>query len=155
MILTTIATLLSVAGAVGPAPTEGRMIAELQRLSAGFERAAQNEAIEELESFYAENAWIKPPCDPLVQGRPAVLENWRALLARNQFSPSYTARDFDVAPDRRMAVERGKAQFLENVGGVPYGWNFTYSRIWHRTGSGKWLIVVDVASVADVCDDTE
>lgn len=135
--------------------TKQTPVADLQRHSQKFERLAQDHEFRGLGALYAPDAWRKPACSPLVQGKSQLVEAWKELFARKQFNPSFRIRDFDVSPDGKFAVERGRAHFLENVGGVPYGSNFEYTRIWKKVGRRSWQIAADIALAADTCDDDD
>ena len=103
---------------------------------------------------YAPEAWLKPPCAPMQVGRPALAEAWREILSYSPANLSLTPRSFDMARGRDMASERGRAQFLQIVGGLPYGTNVDYLRVWRRRG-GTWLIVADLFTPGGPCADED
>ena len=108
-----------------------------------WQRNADNAAV--VSQLYALDAWLKPPCSPVRKGRPAIVAQWRESLSRSGFSVALEPERFDLSAERDIAIERGEGQYLQLVGGVPFGTNVDYLRVWKKV-QGTWLIAVDFSS---------
>ena len=53
-----------------------------------------------------------------------------------------------------MAIERGWAQLMQNVGGLPYATNVDYIRVWSRAG-GTWRVAADLFAAGGPCAEPE
>jgi len=126
----------------------------LRAAIARWDAAEESEDPARIAAVYATDGWFQPPCARLAAGRAAVSESWRTILASSPATLSLTPHVFDVARGRDMAIERGQAQFLQNVGGLPYGTNVGYVRVWRRQGS-EWLIAADSFGPGGPCGPRE
>jgi len=115
---------------------------------------ADSDDADALARLYAPDAWFKAPCARLRTGRAAIAQRWREILAYSPTTVSLRPRSFDFARGRDMAVERGRAQLLQNVGGLPYGTNVDYLRVWRR-GGATWLIAADMFTPGGSCAEDE
>lgn len=116
-----------------------------------WKAAVDANAPEQIARLYTADAWLKLPCTPVRTGSTAIPEAWRDLYSYSPASISIETESFDLSRGRDVALERGRAQFLQNIGGLPYGTNVEYVRVWHRTGQG-WRIAVDIFSPGGSCD---
>jgi uncharacterized protein (TIGR02246 family) len=133
-----------------PAPVPRQLRDAVARWAAATDR----DEAESVAELYAPDGWFKPPCARLRSGRAAIAAGWRTILAYSPTTVSLRPRSFDLARGRDMAIERGRAQFLQNVGGLPYGTNVDYLRIWRRTADG-WLIAADMFTPGGPCEEDE
>ncbi|HYI46866.1 MAG TPA: nuclear transport factor 2 family protein [Allosphingosinicella sp.] len=134
----------------GPVPVPR----QLRDAVAGWSATADSDDSDALARLYAPDAWFKAPCARLRTGRAAIAQRWREILAYSPTTVSLRPRSFDLARGRDMALERGRAHLLQNVGGLPYGTNVDYLRVWRRTGA-TWLIAADMFTPGGPCDEEE
>ena len=141
----------------GPGSFEAETVdppALLREAVARWTAAEESEDAARIAAMYAPDGWFQPACARLAAGREAVSASWRAILSHSPATLSLNPHIFDVARGRDMAIERGQAQFLQNVGGLPYGTNVGYVRVWRRQG-GEWLIAADSFGPGGPCGPRE
>jgi len=116
-----------------------------------WESAAGASGPERIIGLYAADAWLKLPCTPVRTGATAVREAWRDFFAYSPATVSIDPESFDLSRGRDDAVERGRAHLSQNVGGLPYGTNVEYLRVWRRTAQG-WRIAADIFTPGGPCE---
>ena len=108
----------------------------------------------ELARLYAPDAWLQPPCSLVGEAPRTVLETLTALHALPNMNISFDPHRFDLSRSRDMAVERGRGQYLHLVGGIPWGTNVSYLRVWRKTGS-RWLIAAETTRPGGSCEGSD
>lgn len=116
-----------------------------------WQAAVDADGPEQIAGLYTADAWLKLPCTPVRTGSTAIPEAWRDLYSYSPASISIETESFDLSRGRDVAMERGQAHFLQNVGGLPYGTNVEYLRVWRWTPQG-WRIAVDIFTPGGSCD---
>ena len=115
----------------------------LAALDEDWSKAAVARNADKVASFYADDALVYPPKEPLVTGRAAAREVWAKMLADPSFHISwktvsagangdlgYTAGTFEDSykgPDGKMVNEKGK-----------------YLCVWRKGPDGKWKAIHDM-----------
>jgi pimeloyl-ACP methyl ester carboxylesterase/ketosteroid isomerase-like protein len=109
---------------------------ELEALTARFVRALNDESWRLLAPFYAPDAILKRPGGAVLEGREAILDYFRPIVAR--------IRGVEAISSRTEEDERGvtvttayTARFAPAPDPVPA----TFSNTWARQPDGSWLIV--------------
>ena len=128
--------------------------AALRDAHARWQQAVSAEDPLALARLYADDAWLEPPCSLPPRPQPKVVETWRHLFTLPNLSVSLRPLGFDMARSRDLAVERGRAQYLHLVGGIPYGTNVSYLRTW-RKQRGQWLISAEISTPGGACSDRD
>jgi hypothetical protein len=121
----------------------------LREAHARWRSAASAGDAEGLAALYSATALLEPPCSLLRPGPRTPLETWKALFAMPNMSVGFDPLGFE--PRRGMTVEHGRAQYLHLVGGIPYGTNVAYRRVWRELG-GKWLIAAEWITKGGECE---
>lgn len=120
--------------------------ADIERWS----RAVEANDAEQIAGFYAQQGWLKLPCSPAGFGRTAIVERWRALHTQGPVSLSLHPSSFELSRGSDMVIERGWAQLMQNVGGLPDATNVDYLRVWSRR-DGAWRIAADIFAPGGAC----
>ncbi|WP_411281526.1 YybH family protein [Gemmatimonas sp.] len=128
-----------------PAFDSVQALAALRTADAMVQEAIVSRDAERATSFYAENAVMMPVAESSVEGRAAILAEWRHVFgipgfanrARLVASEVSTAGDFGytrgtyespmLSTDGQSLLERGK-----------------WVSIWKRQSDGHWRIIVDI-----------
>lgn len=154
------ATLIALSGALLAAPAaagqdEDDVVAEtpapMRAAVANWQAALDSDDADRVSRAYAVDGWFKAPCEPFKVGRSAIAGGWADILLHSPANLDLQPRSFEVSRGRDVAIERGRAQFLLNIGGLPYGTNVDYLRIWRRSG-GDWLIEADLYTPGAPCE---
>lgn len=96
-------------------------------------------------SFYADDARLLMPNEPMAQGRDAIRSSWGQLLADTTFTLSFQSSDVLVANSGDMAVDIGtySARFPTPRG--PFQDTGKYVTVMRKVGD-EWKIVADAAN---------
>ena len=105
----------------------------------------------ELGRLYAAEAWLVPPCTLAPDGEADPAGLWTHVFAFPNMNVSFEPQSFAPARSGDLVVERGRGQYLHLVGGIPYGTNVSYLRIW-RKQRGAWLITDEITLGKESCD---
>jgi ketosteroid isomerase-like protein len=126
-------------------PDSAQAVAELRGVDSLVQAAIVARDAERTASFYAEEAVLMPVAESIIEGRTAILAEWRhvfgipgyenrARLVAADVSAGgdlgYTRGTYEspmLGPDGQSLLERGK-----------------WVSIWKRQGDGQWRIVVDI-----------
>ena len=107
-----------------------------------------------LSKVYTADAWLELPCSLSPLPQETVHASWKHLYRLPNLSVSLVPLSFDLARSRDIAVERGRAQYLHLVGGIPYGTNVSYLRVWKQQ-RGSWLISAEISTAGGACSGGE
>ena len=117
----------------------------LAKLDEDWSKAAVKRDVDRVASFYAEDAIVYPPNEPVAIGRPAAKKVWASYFADPTFSISwktvnagasksgdlgFTAGTYEASfkgPDGKMVSEKGK-----------------YLCAWKKDKDGKWRASHDI-----------
>ena len=117
----------------------------LAKLDEDWSNAAGKRDVDRVASFYAEDAIVYPPNEPVAIGQPAVKKVWASYFADPTFSISwktvnagvsksgdlgFTAGTYEASfkgPDGKMVSEKGK-----------------YLTTWKKDKDGKWKASHDI-----------
>ena len=104
-----------------------------------FGAAAGRKDYAGLAALYTDNAKLLPPDAPLVSGRKAIEEFWRAAAASlGLISVALKTQDLEVSGD--IACETGEADLTLSSGPA----KVKYLVVWRRGGDGHWLLHRDI-----------
>ena len=93
-----------------------------------------------LAALYTENAKVLPPDGPIVSGRGAIEEFWRAAAAALGLTDA-TLKTVDLEVSGDVACEVGEA--LLNLSGGQTAL-VKYLVVWMKGGDGKWRLHRDI-----------
>lgn len=104
-----------------------------------FEAAANRGDFAAMAEVYADDARLLPPDAPIVSGKAAIADFWRAAgPALNLRAVRLETLEIDVAGDR--AVEIGTAYLTLAEGAA----RMKYVVAWRRGADGEWRFAVDI-----------
>jgi ketosteroid isomerase-like protein len=127
----------------GPDPSKA--LADLQRADSMIQAAIAARDAERTASFYAENAVLMPVAEPAVEGRVAILEEWRHVFGIPGFANRATlvAAEPSVAGD--LGYTRGTYESpMSGPDGQPLLERGKWVSVWKRQDDGQWRIIVDI-----------
>ena len=104
-----------------------------------------------LGRLYAADAWLAPPCPLNPEGETDPARLWTRIFALPNMNVSFEPQSFAPARSGDLVVERGRGQYLHLVGGIPYGTNVSYLRVWQKR-RGAWLITDEITIGKESCD---
>jgi ketosteroid isomerase-like protein len=104
-----------------------------------FGAAAGRKDYAGLAALYSDDAKLLPPDAPIVTGRKAIEEFWRAAAASlGLLSVTLKTLDLEVSGD--IACETGEAELTIGSGQA----KVKYLVVWRRSGDGQWRLHRDI-----------
>jgi uncharacterized protein (TIGR02246 family) len=142
-----LAALALAAGCARPAfdpADEGR---QLLKLDAEWSAAAAGKDVEKVLSYFADDAVMMEPGEPIRDGKAAIREYVTAALATPGFSIRWVSEKPVFSPDGNMAYMRGTDVMTvpAPAGGVTTI-RMRGVSIWRRDVGGAWRCVVDIGN---------
>jgi ketosteroid isomerase-like protein len=145
-----VALLLLTAVACGTAPSDdaaamARALSELRVADSSVSAAIAARDAERTARFYTDDAVIMPVAEPIVEGRVAILEEWRHVFG----IPGYANNSRLVASAVSAAADLGytrgtyESPMLDR-GGKPVVERGKWVSVWKRETDGTWRIVLDI-----------
>ena len=117
--------------------------ATLVRLDKAWAAAAAARDVNKIVSFWADNATVLPPGQPVVIGRDALRQYVTSALAIPGFSITWETKEFVVAESGDLAYGIGtNAVTLNDPQGRPVTERARAVTVW-RKGADGWKCVVD------------
>jgi uncharacterized protein (TIGR02246 family) len=136
-------------GAVGCAPSAADLAAAQQQLVQRDQEwsalAAAGQDVEKTASFWADDAVIIPPGQPVIEGKQAI----RAFVAGAFRTPGFHIRWKSetpaLSPDGKFAYLRGTNSItVAGAEGVAVTTSARALTVWRREADGQWRCVVDM-----------
>ncbi len=97
-----------------------------------------------VDAFYAEDARVMPPNQPVVQGKAAIQELWKGILMSGVLSLTLDTTHIEVSGDLAYGVGT-YVMTQERQGGPPGEQHGKYVVVYRRR-QGDWKAVVDMFS---------
>lgn len=154
-VLTTIAifALSLLSGACGyqqkpaPAPPDRRAAEEkaIRALVVEWGKAMNAKDLEKSLSFYADEAHVFPPGQPIATTKEQRGQLWAQAFALPGFAISLTTTKVEVARSGDLAFETGAFEELANdKKGKPMTTKGKYVVVWCKQADGSWKAVADI-----------
>jgi uncharacterized protein (TIGR02246 family) len=132
-------------------PIRGQTLEEvyaaIRELDANVRRHIQDrDADAMVDGYYAENARILPPSGGELQGRVAIREMWRGLVASGMIDLVLETAQIEAAGD--LAVGTGIARATVHPPGAgAVILEGRYTVVFRRQANGQWRTVVDMYTI--------
>lgn len=113
--------------------------AESARMKAG---AAKD--LDAFAAFYADDASILSPNEPILTGKQPIKDGLKPMLADPQFSLILTPSRVEVSKSGDMAFTQGPYKFtFSDIRGNKFEDEGKYLTVWRRLADGTWKIAED------------
>ncbi len=119
--------------------------ANLMQVSREWARATAGRNLEEIVSYWADDAIVLPPDQPAVAGKTAIREFVRASQAIPGFSVSWEPQQAGLSREADVGylIERNRFTFAD-TGGNTVTHDGKAVTIWRKDAAGAWKCVIDV-----------
>jgi uncharacterized protein (TIGR02246 family) len=119
--------------------------AAIRKADATFAAAALAKNLDSFVSFYADEAAVLPPNEPLITGRDNIRKVFTELMATPEFSISWQPSKVDVARSADLGYSIGSYHMtLHGPDGKPTMDMGKYATVWKKQTDGSWKVVVDM-----------
>jgi len=119
--------------------------ATIRGLDSAWGKAMAAKNVEQTVSYYADNASILSPGEPIATGKAAIMASWASLLTQPGSSITFAPTTVDVSGDR--AYEVGDYEITEtDKAGKPQTTKAKYVVVRGRQADGTWKVLVDVST---------
>jgi ketosteroid isomerase-like protein len=115
---------------------------DLKKADQDWAKAAGSKNVDQFMSFIADDAYVSGNDGKWVHGKQAIRDLWSKMLADPNFKLNWTVESADVSKD--MGYTRGT--FSGTANNQPM--SGSYTTVWKKDKSGKWLAEVDIAASA-------
>jgi ketosteroid isomerase-like protein len=137
--------LLFLIAAVGSSLEAGddKAAKELVALDEAWSKAAGERNVDAVASYYAEDARVYPPNEPIVMGHAAAKEAWAKMLADPSMKLSW--KTTASAVEGNMGYTAGTYQMSFNgPDGKPASDTGKTLAVWKKGKDGKWKVIHDM-----------
>ena len=127
----------------GASDTRAADEATLRKLDDDWSKAAASKDVEKTASFYTDDALVLPPNSPVLKGKAAIREMWKAMFAVPGFGGGWHATTAEVSGD--LGYTTGPYEITEtDANGKPMTDKGKYLVVWKRQADGGWKCVADM-----------
>ena len=117
----------------------------IRNVDIDWAKAATAKDVNKTVSYYADDATVMPPNNPLVTGRSSVTALWRSILLAPGFSGGWKPTTVEVARSSDLAYVTGTYEFGQNdATGKPVVDKGKYVEVWKKQADGGWKCVADI-----------
>jgi uncharacterized protein (TIGR02246 family) len=103
-------------------------------------KARDSDGIAEL---YAADAMAMPPNQPIVSGREAIREFWRATVQIPELELTFEPQSIDVADSGDFAIDRGTYRLRGKPNGQQLDDTGKFIEVWRKVG-GEWKVAANI-----------
>ena len=115
----------------------------LAALDKEWSDAAGAKNLDKLASFYAEDAVVYPPNEPVVNGRDAARKSWGTMLAMPDFKMSWTPESAGVNGNLGYTAGTYEDSY-KGADGKTVSEKGKYLCVWRKGADGKWQAIHDM-----------
>ena len=127
------------------APDPAQALATLRAADSMVQAAIVERDAERTASFYAEDAVLMPVAEPIVEGRAAILVEWRHVFGIPGFANRARLVDAQPSTAGDLGYTRGTYESpMRGPDGQPLLERGKWVSVWKRGADGQWRIVVDI-----------
>lgn len=117
----------------------------IRNLDADWSKAAAAKDADKVMFFYADDATIFVPNEPMATGKPSIRVEWTKLFASPSFALSFAPSRVDVSKSGDMAYEYGTySMTLNDPQGKPLNDRGKYVVVWKKQSDSNWKAVADI-----------
>ncbi len=135
-----------------PAPTGGaeQILREMEVKFAAVVAAKDSQAF---LAFWAEDAAMFPPGEPVVTGKQNILAQWAPILNDPFVSLTWSPDEAEISGSGDLGYTYGKYLWTgKGSDGKVTRRNGKYVTIWRKEPDGQWRVVVDLGTPSDPPD---
>jgi uncharacterized protein (TIGR02246 family) len=137
---TILALTMCLAAAVCVAADTKESEQALRDLDAQWSAAAGAKDLEKTVSFYADDALVLPPNEPMVTSKDGIRNLWKGFLDSIS-DMSWKATRVEIAKSGDLAVLTGTYEMTMKDGTKDRG---KYCEVWEKKAKGKWKCGTDI-----------
>jgi len=101
-------------------------------------------------SFWAEDAAIFPPGNPILVGKEKILASWSDVVSNPDVSLTWSPDKVEVSASGDLGYTYGNYRWTgRDSAGRPAVHNGKYVTIWRKEKDGQWRAVVDLGTPSD------
>jgi uncharacterized protein (TIGR02246 family) len=116
--------------------------ATIRGLDSAWVKAVGAKNMDQVVSYYADNAALLAPGAPQATGKPAIQQAFAGLMAMPGFALTFEPTTVDVSGDR--ALEVGTYDLtLNDKSGKPQTTKGKYIVVWGKQADGNWKALLD------------
>ena len=117
----------------------------LVKLDDDWCKAAATKDLDRVSSFYAEDAIVYPPNEPVSIGRAAARKVWASLFADATFSISWKSVHAEVSKSGELGFTAGTYEdSFKGPDGKPVTEKGKYVCAWKKQSDGTWKAIHDI-----------
>jgi uncharacterized protein (TIGR02246 family) len=127
----------------GKEPDRATEVEAIRALDASWVAAAQSKSVDAWVAFYADDAAVLPPNEPIANSREAIRKSVSELLTLPRLSIDWKPTKIDMANSGELAYLYGAYRVAWDDGGkraTDVGKNV---EIWKKQPDGHWKCIVD------------
>jgi ketosteroid isomerase-like protein len=119
-------------------------VAALRAANARLETAVTQGKLDQIMSFYADDAVLMPTAEPTITGKAAIAAEWKHVLAIPDYQNRTRLLRVEVAASRDMAYTMGSYNSrMMGENGKPVEEPGKWLTVWKKMPDGEWRIVMD------------
>ena len=116
----------------------------IRSAEAEFSQAAAAKDLEKAVAFYADDAVMLPPGEPIASGKAAVRAGWTQMFATPDLALTWEVTKIDVAKSGDMAFDYGTySMSYKNAAGRAEKDHGKYATVWKKQADGAWKVALD------------
>jgi len=117
----------------------------IRNLDADWSKAATAKDIDKVMFYYADDATIFVPNEPMATGKPSIRVEWTKLFASPAFALSFAPSRVNISKSGDLAYEYGTYSMTVNdPQGKPVNDRGKYVVVWKKQSDGNWKAVADI-----------
>ena len=129
----------------GDAASTTKTLSELRTADSTVSTAIAARDAERTATHYADDAVLMPVAEPIVEGRAAILEEWRHVFGIPGYASNSRLVASAVSAAGDLGYTRGTYESpMLGIGGKPVTERGKWVSVWKRGIDGKWRIVLDI-----------
>ncbi len=145
--LLVVPVLLSLSACSSPQANIAEVQKSIRATEADFAKAAGAKDLEKALSFYAEDAVLLAPNEPIAVGKAAIRASWSKMLAMPDFALTWDVTNVEVAKSGDLAFDYGsyKMSYAEPSGRKAED-RGKFATVWKKLADGSWKAALDMSN---------